>query len=154
MKKHKRIGEIVAVPLANGGYCWGVIAHAYKNLILMHFTGPVFGSVDEAPLPGLESFAEPIYTCVTGLRGFKKGEWEVRGNVETVDPFAWEWPMFKLQEPLAGIWFEITYDDTFAEVRRRTAKADEVAHLPKAGVAGHKFVEKRLQRLLQGNPTT
>jgi len=139
------VGDVVAVPLRDAGFAFGVVARADGNgIALGYFYGQRIEALDTISTPLDLDPEKASRVCRFGDRGIIKGQWRVVGRVAEWNPQRWPVPTFCRNNSTL-----VQYDDqTLAVVGERKADGSECKNFPEDGLEGSGFVEIKLTRLI------
>lgn len=146
-----REGDCFGVPLPGGGFGVGVAARlGPPGLVLGYFSPMRFA---EPPLARDSEFSadSALWIKLFGDLGFLERRWPILGAMHNWNPDEWPLPDFSHHEELTGRSYRITYR---GDLRNRPdqvpARPEDLVGLPEQGIAGAKFVELKLDRMLAG----
>lgn len=146
-----REGDVIAVPLRDGGYAVGVAARLNgKGAVVGYFFGQRYGDVPDLDEIGELNREEAVLIQTLGDLGLIRGTWPVIGQLPGWRREEWPMPVFGRREELTGRCFRVEYPDGDPNGRPREVpiSSEECDHLPEDGAAGFGFIEARLTRLL------
>jgi hypothetical protein len=144
-----REGDHFAVPLPGGGWGTGVAARRGKRgVVLGYFSGRRFGSLPTVAEAAF-SAQEAVWVALFGDLGVIEGRWRVLGPPANWVPDEWPLPDFGRFAEFSGRHYRVSYNgDLRSRPTEILSTADEIAALPKDGLAGAGFVELKLDRIL------
>ncbi len=154
MAKNKIVpkeGDVVAVPLQQGGFGIGLVARKYKSILLGYFFKCIF------PLVPTEIQTDNVDIRVVALigkfnsGGIENGEWPVLKTDFKFNKAEWPIPMFKMQHPITEKFYAVQYDDTLLSEERYLITRKEADNLFSYGLHGYGAIEKELSRILKEN---
>jgi hypothetical protein len=141
-------GQLFAVPVGNR-FAIGLIARYVDDGILAYFFNRQYEK-----LPGLSEITiskeNIIYIKIASSLGLEKGRWPILGVVENWNRNDWPVPVFYRIGSIDDAIYRIYYDDNLTEIKREFAgDLTSIEGLPKYGVAGYGFVEKKLDDIFE-----
>ncbi|MGW6282940.1 Imm26 family immunity protein [Kribbella sp. NPDC055071] len=142
-------GEYFGVPLSGGAYGLGVAARIGQDGTILGY----FSSVRYESLPSVAeidfTMESAVWIKLFGDLGLLEGRWPIIGSVKDWDPRAWPLPDFVRHEELSGRSYRVSYaGDLRNRPEQMLSDPERLAGLPDHGLAGDKFVELKLERLL------
>lgn len=139
------VGKLFQVPLENGSVVTGLVTEQNEELLLGYFFH-LSQIIDAEQLT--ISPEQAIYVAIHGPRGFLTGEWKIIGDYPSFDTACWPIPSMKVEDPIRKRWFRVDYERDLISQTRTRISDEEAENLFPSGVAGHKFLSKRLHRIL------
>ena len=148
-------GEMFSFPVGNGDFGVGLVARTDgRDISLGYFFRRKFNHIPTIEEVGVLHSSDVVYISRFGALGFKQGTWNVIGHMPSWDRDSWPMVSFWSKDPLTGRLHRHDFPDDNPHglgVRRPVASRAEIEGLPEGpGLAGHRFVELRMGRLLHG----
>ncbi|MCL4799153.1 MAG: hypothetical protein KJ025_06170 [Burkholderiales bacterium] len=147
-------GDILALPLPDGGYAIGIIARASRQAGKGVLLGYFFGS-RRASIPSIDQVAsatanDAVHVCRFGDLGLIDGTWSIVGRLPEWRKEAWPNPAFVREQLVSGRLLRVVYadDDPSRVVSETEADAHAVASLPRDGLLGAQAVASVLGQKL------
>lgn len=143
-------GDVVVVPLRDGGFACGVIARTGRSgITLGYFFGP---RLDRVPEAINENEFEPdaaLKVCRFGDLQLIQGTWVVLGRLSN-----WSRPKWLLPQFCRNGEIRVTYDEETLQEIRAEYDPQRCASLPQDGLEGAGYVEIVLTKLLAAQSGT
>lgn len=150
-------GDGVVVPVG-GGYAIGIIARAGKprsNVLFGYFFGEKFDHIPGSDVfVGLDSSRAILIVKFSSL-GLEDGSWTLVRCDWPWNREDWPLPDFRYHDTLTGRDWRRRLDesDLTRMIHQELVSKQEAARLPEQGLAGSRFLEQRLTRLInETNP--
>lgn len=144
-----REGDCFGVPLPGGGFGVGLVARLGRPGLVLGYFAPIrykqIPSIDEINF----SAESAVWVKLFGDLGFLDKRWPVLGILTNWDSESWPLPDFSHHEELTGRCYRISYGgDLRNSPEQMLVPPEDIVGLPEHGIAGAKFVELKLERLL------
>lgn len=143
-------GSVFLVPLPAGGIARGVVARTAPKgkIVTGYFFGPRLAPGQAIDLSDL-SAEKAIYGARIGDLGLVNGSWIVLRTLPSWDPTKWPTPPAVRRDPLGMIPpILVEYDDKDPSIVLRETPFLGSDDVPTDGLAGYRFVELKLDKLL------
>ena len=152
--KTKRIiakeGDVIAIPLNQGGYGIGLVARTNKRTMLGYFFNNVYQTVPTDILPGEINEKNVVLVAKFSSLGIEDGTWPILARFSNFTKTGWPIPVFKMQHALTGKYFAIIYEeDLLNEKSRHLVTGQEASLLFEHGSHGYISLENALSKLLR-----
>jgi hypothetical protein len=146
-------GTLFAVPIDGGGWGLGLATRINgEGIAVGYFFAPRLQETPSSSDPRRLCPEDAIWVVRFGDLGLIQGSWPVGGTLWHWRREDWPMPAFGRKESLTDRFWRVEYsDDDPNDLASETAiTAEEFERLPEDGLAGFRFVEERLSRLLVG----
>ncbi|MGB7815668.1 MAG: immunity 26/phosphotriesterase HocA family protein [Methylotenera sp.] len=119
-------GDVIAVPLQNGGYASGLVARTDKEgRAFGYFFGPRMDEVSEITHTQKLHPEEAILVCKFGDNSVHGKPWPIVGNLPNYSPDVWKLPFFYRQAMGDNYYTVSEYDDQLDCIRERQVALDD-----------------------------
>ncbi|HEX2605786.1 MAG TPA: Imm26 family immunity protein [Flavisolibacter sp.] len=150
MKARYDKGYIICLPLINNSYGAGLITRIDKPIILGCFINKRFDNIPEISL--VEEFLRNKKNIVLikkfGSLGLDKGEWKILGKYSNWKEEEWPLSPFIKTDVISNKKYLEYYDDRLKHIKENELEPNDENIYPQDGLAGYKFLEKKLNQLL------
>lgn len=150
MKLKYQEGSTFLVPLKDGGFARGVVARvAPKGKIAFgYFFAPRLPTSEGVDFDAIKP-EDASLTIFFGDLGLIKGHWPIVGKMAGWDRAQWPLQDTVRRDPLGKLRpMLVRYDDSDPSKVLRETAIDNDSGLPDDGLAGYRYVEARLSKLL------
>jgi hypothetical protein len=153
-KQKYREGDWFTVPLQDGRFAIGLIARTTKkspSILFGYFFGPARDAAPELADTADLQPGSAVWVHMFGDVGLHAGTWHVLGQAPDWQRDGWPMPGFVHKDSLVpGRYTRRDYPegDPGADPVESRVGEDEIAGLAEDGLAGSRFVEQRLTKLL------
>jgi hypothetical protein len=138
-------GDLFSVPVENEESIVGLIVRVSKSKMLAYFFRRV---TDALSAKGFEKDKVLLIKLCSTL-GLDKHEWNIFGKLENWNVKDWPVPVFKRVDVISKECYQIFYNDALEETSMsKNLDCVSLGGYPEDGLAGYRFIEKRLARLL------
>ncbi|MDJ1496835.1 Imm26 family immunity protein [Cytophagaceae bacterium DM2B3-1] len=151
-KRRYSIGDVFCVPLAEKGYCLGLITHIHPRLRvpLGCFFKKLYKKVPAIDRKIIRK-ENVILVKKFGIQGFDDGSWPIIGKLDPFEIKEWPIPIFLRRLNLSPPQF-VYYNQDLEEVKsEEVSEGTNLSLYHEDGLGGSGFVENRLIRLFEDN---
>lgn len=143
-------GDLIIFSLPRGGFAIGVIARTSRDgIILVYFANKKFENIPtlkEIYVSDLEFY----FAWRTGDLALLEGKWKVIGEYKGFRRENWPIPLYIRKDPLSKKAWEVKYNDlNISIIESETPTNYKRTDLDAEGVAGYRFVEKKLDHSIE-----
>lgn len=150
MKANYQEGFAFLVPLKDGGFARGVVARVAPKgkIVFGYFFAPRLPTSEGAEFYAIKP-EEATFTTFFGDLGLVKGHWPIVGKMADWDRARWPLRDTVRRDPLGKLRpMLVRYDDSDPSKVLSETAIDNDNGLPDDGLAGYRYVEARLSKLL------
>lgn len=144
-------GDVFFLPIGDF-FCLGIITRLRNGKIPFGY----FYKQLYTELPKIENLNfdknNIVYISQFGVQGFKDGSWKIIGKLPGFNIKDWPLPIFYQKND--SLPDQLVYlDDNLEEIKRERAllSENEYENLPRAGLGGSGYIEKKLAKILLFN---
>jgi hypothetical protein len=138
------------VPLNDGTFAVGLIARIAPRgkIVLGYFFGPSREAVPTLHDVQCLDAKSVVYVRRFGDLGLYRGEWPIIGADTNFNPRDWPIPTFGQNDLTGHGPLIVRYNEDLAEYDREWSTPEVVKNLPEDGLAGSKYIENKLSKIL------
>ncbi|WP_314517412.1 Imm26 family immunity protein [Xanthocytophaga agilis] len=152
-KRRYSIGDVFCVPLAEKGYCLGLITHIHPRtkVPLGWFFRKLYDQIPTIRDSEIINKGNVILVKRFGIQGFDEDTWRIISKLDTFDKAEWPIPVFLRRPgstPACFVYYNEDMEETGSE---NIPEGTDLSLYYEDGIGGSGFVEKRLTRLFLQN---
>ena len=144
-------GDVIAVPLQNGGYATGLVARTNsKGVVFGYFFGPKLNAISDISVNSKFQPEDAILVSQFGDNSVHGKSWSIVGNLPNYSPDIWKLPFF-YRQAMGDNYYTITeYNDQLDCIKEWKVQLDDpsLKNMLSDGLMGSVLLQIKLTRLL------